>query len=98
MTTNPPAPGEACLPPQQQQVCVDTETIKKLEEGLNKVLSSFSLVAAKEVAAEALEVDVEEYLVQDVDLIMDKGFGEESLEELDFDPEEDFKNTVRRWD
>lgn len=74
------------------------ETVKDLEEGLNKILNSFSLVTAKEIAADKLGVDVEEYLVQATDEIMDEGYGEDPQEELDFNPNADIKKAINEWD
>lgn len=46
-------------------------TNEDFEKALDAILKAASLVEAKEIAAEALEVDVEDYLVEDVIDYMD---------------------------
>jgi hypothetical protein len=44
------------------------ELLNEFDTALNEILKANSLVTAKEIAAEALEVDVDEYLMDDLDL------------------------------
>lgn len=43
------------------------EKIKNLEQALDDVLKANTLTAAKEAAADALDVDVDEFLIDDLD-------------------------------
>lgn len=75
------------------------EEIKELKAGMNSILKAFSLVAAKEIAADILGKDVDDYIVQEVDEIMDEGYREDTQEELDFNSDdENFKTAIGRWD
>ena len=44
------------------------DKINRLEGALDEILNANSLVDAKEIAADLLEVDVDEFLVDDLDL------------------------------
>jgi hypothetical protein len=62
----------------KELVITAQDTIGKLENALYEILDARSIEAAKELAAEALDEDLETYLEED-DL---------DLEELDFEDEE----------
>lgn len=70
--------------------------LNTLSEALDDILNANSLAQAKEIAADALEVDVEEYLVQDVVEGMDDVF----VDILDDEDNEDkvFKENFSKWD
>lgn len=57
------------------------DRIAELEGTLDEILKANSLTTAKEIAADVLDVDVDDYLIEDLDL--------EELEFGDF-PSEDF--------
>lgn len=93
-----PTPDEPVVFTAEEPTDASDAYIVELEEALDGVLNANTLVSAKEIAADVLCVEVDEYLVQDVDDIMEDGYGEDTQEELDFNPDEEFKDRLKKWD
>lgn len=91
-----PTPGEPVM--FEEPIYESDARIKELEDGVTAILKANTLVSAKEIAADLMNEDVDDYLIQSVDSIMDHGRGEDTQEELDFDADDEFKKTFNTWE
>ena len=73
-------------------------TLNEMEEGINRILNAYTLVSAKEIAAELLDLDVEDYIIQEVDEIMDEGYNGDPQEELDFANSASASDIMNKWE